>query len=189
MGKIFVTREQYLDSIRQLTAAANDLAARHDLRQLTWQPENGERWNILECLDHLSVSTNVYLDAMESAVMGAPAGRSAAEFHTAGFPSLKFTQSLEPPVTRKITAPGKIRPRPTLNIEGILPEFLKTMERVFALVKNTAGKDLNAVRFRNPLLPVLRFTVGTGFLIIAAHGRRHLWQAEQVTKEADFPAA
>jgi len=27
---------------------------------------------------------------------------------------------------------------------------------------------------------VLRFTVGTGILIITAHDRRHLWQARQV---------
>lgn len=187
MGKIFVTREKYLDAIRQLADTGNDLATRYSLRQFTWQPADGERWSIAECLDHVTVSTNVYLDAMESAMLGAPAGKSAAEFRTAGLPSTKFTRSLEPPVTRKMTSPGKIRPRPTLNIEGILPQFLTTMDRVSATVRNTVNKDLNAVRFRNPLLPLLRFTVGSGFLIIAAHSRRHLWQAGQVAKQPDFP--
>ncbi len=37
--------------------------------------------------------------------------------------------------------------------------------------------DKFRIRFPNPFLPALRFTVGAGFLIIAAHERRHLWQA------------
>jgi len=186
-GQISVTREQYLDSIRQVSAAAADLAARLNMNQMTWQPAAGERWSISECLDHLAISTGVYLDAMEQAIGDARPGASAAVFRTAGFPSSKFAQELEPPSRRKMRAPGKIRPRPTLNPEGILPQFLKTMDRVSALVASTSAKDLNSVRFRNPLLPLLRFTVASGFLIISAHGRRHLWQAEQVTQERDFP--
>jgi hypothetical protein len=61
------------------------------------------------------------------------------------------------------------------------------MERIASLVTSSAGKDLNSVRFRNPLVPLVRFTVSSGFLIIAAHARRHMWQAEQVTHESDFP--
>ncbi len=40
--------------------------------------------------------------------------------------------------------------------------------------------DLNRIRFKNPFVHLLSFTVGTGLLIILAHDRRHLWQAEQV---------
>jgi len=187
MAGISLTREQYLDSIRQLSAAANDLAGRYNMTQLTWQPAAGESWSIMECLDHLAISTGVYLDAMQPAIGDAQSGAAAGIFRTAGLPSAKFTGDLEPPVRRKIPAPGKIRPRPTLNPEGILPEFLKAMDRVSSLVASTSSKDLNSVRFRNPLIPLLRFTVASGFLIIAAHGRRHLWQAEQVASEPDFP--
>jgi hypothetical protein len=183
-----LTREQYLESIRQLSAAANDLASRYSMNQLTWQPDGGERWSILECLDHLAISTEGYLDAMGAAIGDArPGSGKAAVFHVAGLPSAWFTQSLEPPPRTKIRAPGKIRPRPTLNPEGILPQFQKAMDRVSALVASSSGKDLNSIRFRNPFIPLLRFTVASGFLIIAAHGRRHLWQAEQVAKEPDFP--
>jgi len=186
-AKITLTREQYVDSIRSLTASASALAARLTMTQLTWQPAAGERWNILECLDHIAVSAAIYLDAMQPAIGNARPGASAGIFRTAGLPSTQFTRIQEPPPRRRFPAPGKIRPRPTLNPEGILPEFLETMERVTSLVASSAGKDLNTVRFRNPLFPVLRFTVASGFLILAAHARRHMWQAEQVAQEPDFP--
>jgi hypothetical protein len=185
---ISLTREQYLDSIRQAVSAARDLAGRLNMNQMTWQPQNGEGWSIVECLDHLAISTGIYLEAMEPAIMEARSGASAAGvFRTAGWPSAKMVRDLEPPPRRRFPAPAKIRPRPTLKPEGILPRFLAAMDRVSGLVVSTGGKDLNAVRFRNPLIPVLRFTVASGFLIVAAHTRRHLWQAEQVAREPDFP--
>ena len=186
-AQISRTREQYVESISHLSTAAAELAAGLNMTQLTWQPGGGERWSILECLDHLAISSEIYLDAMQPAVGDARPGSAAAVFQTAGFPSTKFVRDLEPPPRTKIRAPAKIRPRPTLNPEGILPQFLKSMDRVSALVASSSGKDLNAVRFRNPLFPVIRFTVASGFLMLAAHGRRHLWQAEQVLQEPDFP--
>jgi len=49
--------------------------------------------------------------------------------------------------------------------------------------------DFNRVRFRNPFVPLLRFTVGTGLMIINAHDRRHLWQAQRVKEFEGYPAA
>jgi hypothetical protein len=34
---------------------------------------------------------------------------------------------------------------------------------------------------------LLRWTVGTGLLIIPAHGRRHLWQMGQIRSSAFLP--
>jgi len=182
-----MTREQYLESIDHLSNAATELAGGLTMTQLTWQPAGGERWSILECFDHLAISTEIYLNSMEPAIGNARPGPNAANFRTAGFLSAKFARDLEPPVRRKFPAPRAIAPRPTLNPEGILPGFLKAMDRVRAVVGSAADKDLNSVRFPNPLVPLLRFTVATGFLILAAHGRRHLWQAEQIIREPDFP--
>ena len=66
--------------------------------------------------------------------------------------------------------------------------FLHSQEDMRRVVRESADLDLNRIRFRNPFIGFLRFTVGAGLLIIAAHNRRHLWQAEQVRRAAGFPA-
>lgn len=182
-----MTREQYLDSIDQIVRRAKELGNRYNLTQLTWQPAGGEAWSIYENLDHLTISVDVYLAAIEAVLPGARSGGAADTIRASGFVAPRFLAGLEPPVQRKFRAPGKIRPRPTLNPEKILPDFLEATNRVVLLVKSSAGKDLNSVRFRNPLIPVLRFSVSSGLLIAAAHGRRHLWQAEQIPKDPGFP--
>jgi hypothetical protein len=51
----------------------------------------------------------------------------------------------------------------------------------------SSGIEFNRVRFKNPFVPLLRFTVGTGLMVINAHDRRHLWQAERVQVAPGFP--
>lgn len=182
-----MTREQYLKSLDQIALRAKELGNRYNLTQLTWQPAGGEAWSIYECFDHLTLSVDSYLGAIEAALPNARTGGEADTLRISGFVATKLLTSLEPPIRRKFNAPGKIRPRPTLNPERILPDFLDATSRLAAVVKSTAGKDLNSVRFRNPLFPVLRFSVSSGFLIAAAHGRRHLWQAEQIPNDPEFP--
>jgi hypothetical protein len=43
--------------------------------------------------------------------------------------------------------------------------------------------------FKNPLIPALRFTVGTGLEILAKHERRHLLQAERIRDSPIFPVS
>jgi hypothetical protein len=184
---ILLTREQYLDSLQELREQASSFGNRLTAPQLVWQPRGGAGWSVAECMDHLAVFNTGYLGALEAAAGNAPSSGHAGEFRTAGFLSEKFLGIAEPPPGFKAKAPAKLAPRPTLNPEKILPEFLATLDRASAFVRSSSTKDLNAVRFTNPFIPLLRFTAGTGMLVLGAHARRHIYQADQVTKEPDFP--
>jgi hypothetical protein len=59
---------------------------------------------------------------------------------------------------------------------------------VKALLAESAGFDLNGTRFVNPFLPLVRFSLATGFQVIAAHQRRHLWQAARVKANPGLPS-
>ena len=44
------------------------------------------------------------------------------------------------------------------------------------------------VRFPNPFIRGVRFSLATGLHVIAAHERRHLWQAWRVRQAAERPS-
>jgi len=71
--------------------------------------------------------------------------------------------------------------------DGILAAFLRSNQSARELVRTAAEYDVNAIRFRNPFLSLLRFTVGTGLEIISKHESRHLLQAERVRQSTGFP--
>jgi hypothetical protein len=71
----------------------------------------------------------------------------------------------------------------------ILEAYRTGHDVVRQLITDAAEIDANRARFPNPFVPLIRFSVATGLFVIAAHDRRHLWQAEQVKQAPGFPSS
>jgi hypothetical protein len=102
-----------------------------------------------------------------------------------------FVWSLEPPVNPRLKgrAPEAIRPRPGPSLADAQAQFLASHAEVRAFLRRYAGTDLAGVRFANPFVRGVRFSLATGLHVIAAHERRHLWQARRVRHAAESAAA
>ena len=61
-------------------------------------------------------------------------------------------------------------------------QFFARQDLVRAFLRKYADIDLAGVHFPNPFIPVVRFSLATGLHVIAAHDRRHIWQAWNVRK-------
>jgi hypothetical protein len=68
----------------------------------------------------------------------------------------------------------------------VLSEFQVLQQQLADFVRAWGEADLGDLRLRDPLFP-LHLTADTELLIVSAHNRRHLWQAENVKKNAEFP--
>lgn len=171
------------DAVDAADAAADAIASRVTDEEFFWQPDGGRRWSIALCLDHLAVANTVYGQAMRDAVDRARAAGLTRKGEAApSFFGRRFIASLEPPVKRRTSAPGKIKPRPATNRQEILTAYHKAHDDVRQLIVDAAAIDVNRATFRNPFIGIVRMRVSTAFQILAAHDRRHLWQAEQVEK-------
>lgn len=80
------------------------------------------------------------------------------------------------PVGKRLRAHGAITPAPAIQARAALKEFQRSQTAVIELPMECRHLDLNRIRFPNPFVPVLRFTAGAGFLLIAATCGRPLWQ-------------
>jgi hypothetical protein len=63
--------------------------------------------------------------------------------------------------------------------------FLAAHDDVGTFLRTYADIDLRGVRFPNPFIHGVRFSLATGLQLIAAHERRHLWQAWRVRRAAE----
>lgn len=157
--------------------------------QAAWQPHEGS-WSISECLDHLARTNAAYLGAFREAIKHAgSAARTDRDSIKPGLFCGIFMRMIEPPPKAKVCAPKIVTPSPRANKDEVLRSFLKSHEEIRAFVRDGQAFDMNRLRFQNPFVSCLRFRVGAGLLIIAAHERRHLWQAEQVRGSPAFPSA
>ena len=150
-----------------------------------WRQNPGS-WRVAECLDHLATANRVYVAAMEPAAARALGNgsrrRGPARPGTLGGWFVKY---LEPPVNLKSKAPRKIRPRSAPSLDDAFMSFLNSQENVRAFLHRYAAIDLAGVRFPNPFIRGVRFSLATGLHVITAHERRHLWQAWRVRRAAE----
>jgi hypothetical protein len=182
-----ISLDQLRACVDDLTREVGPLLSGRDDDQVNWLPGEGRGWSIAQCLDHLAITTNTYLDAIEAAVRTAPKRHEPAALPVVpGWFARWFIRQLEPPVKLRMPAPGKIVPAPRRSASEAERAFLASLDRYRSVLDAASSIDVNAVRFANPFAPI-RFTVGAGLVVIVAHGRRHLWQARNVRAAADLP--
>lgn len=158
--------------------------------QANWQPNEGRAWSISQCLDHLAKINSVYATAVQQAVLNcSDSYKRPTTIIAPGFLGGWFVQQMDLPVRTKLKAPSKAVPASEGNPAELLEAFMKSHHAIRVVLKEAKSVDVNRLRFKNPFIGVIRFTVGTGLMIINAHDRRHLWQAEQVKKAAGYPAS
>lgn len=172
-----------LSELERTDQEARQLASDLTEAQLNWQPGGGTAWSVAQCLDHLAQINTIYIAALREAVHGVKPGAvpRRGPIHPGWF-GRWFIGAMEPPPKRKLKTPKKALPAAHKSAADVLRAFVAAHDEVRSLVQEAREMDLNRVRFKNPFVGLLRFTVGTGLLIIGAHDRRHLWQARQVLK-------
>ena len=95
-------------------------------------------------------------------------------------------KTLEPPVKPRfrMKAPRIIEPNAAPGLADAFAAFKSSQEEVRAFLRAHADLDLATIRFANPFVRGIRFSVATGLHVITAHERRHLWQAWRVRRAA-----
>jgi hypothetical protein len=139
-----------------------------------------------QCLEHLCITNEAYLPAISAALRGKP-DAPVEEISPGWFGRWFLRKFIEPSLNgTRLPAPSKIKPTARVGL-SVIDRFMASNKACRELIVAARTKNVNSVRFWNPLAPGIRFTSGTGLEIIASHERRHLLQAERVRDSANFP--
>jgi hypothetical protein len=175
-----------VSELQAADARASALAKTLTSMQLNWKPRP-DVWSIGQCLEHLCVANEVYLPPISDALQGRDPA-PVQEIRPGWLGRWFIRNYIEPSSeTKRARAPKKIAPGTRIE-SSILERFLRSNEAARDVVRGAALYDVNRIRFKNPFIPALRFSVGTGLEVLAAHERRHLLQAARVRESSDFPS-
>lgn len=181
-----------IDLEQQLDAAERDarvLVSGLSEELGAWRPAPAA-WSVAECLDHIATANRVYVAAMSVPLMRArQLGKMRRGPAKPGLLGGWFVRSMEPPVKSRGKAPGKIVPRVSPALADAFAAFASAHEEVRSYIHANADLDLSTIRFPNPFVRGLAFSLATGLNVITAHERRHLWQAWRVRRAAEAAIA
>jgi hypothetical protein len=177
------TARSQVDNIRrqldETTTRLEHMAARAGAAR--WQERPGAAaWSASECVQHLVTTIDAFLPRIDAALAQATprAGDMDAPFRQSPIGRL-FVRFLEPPYRLRAKAGGPFVPETSRPPEIDLAEFTARHAELHVRLDRAAAYPLDRLTLQSPFFERLRYTLYTTFLLIPAHERRHIWQAEQ----------
>lgn len=176
-----------MDAIEGVEKELNDATQRAwtlvqstDGRLFTVRP-NTSSWSAAECLSHLSISTELFLPVLQTAIDDA---RKRGRANTKRQPKMDVIGRvlrwfLEPPIRQRLKTSAPFVPRSVRAKAEAFGEFAALQSKLAEQIAAARDLDLNKIKIVSPFDKRVRFNVYSAFRIVIAHQRRHLWQAEQ----------
>jgi hypothetical protein len=147
-------------------------------------------WSVGECVAHLTLTNNRYLPLISEAIDAAPmideplddAQPTTPEPMRRDFAGWLLSRMMEPPVRFKLPTMPAFVPAGAANRAADLATFDAAHVAVRELIVTMDGLDPTRIRLTSPFNERLRYSLFSALHILAAHERRHIWQAERVLK-------
>jgi hypothetical protein len=146
-------------------------------------PPAAGSWSAAECLQHLNISADAFLPIWQQIIANAgPRKKEMNAPYRTDFWGRLFSWILEPPPRTRSKTPVPFEPVECKEIGTVLAGFVERQGRIVASLRRCRGRAIDQVKMGSPADRRIRYSIWSSFLIVAAHQRRHLWQAEQAVR-------
>ena len=179
--------ENFKQQFERLADQADTLVSPLTEEQFTWRPAAGS-WSIAECIDHLNVTARLYLPQLDEGIAeGIRRGLYGEGPFTHDLIGRFFVRTMEPPARISLKAPASFRPAVQRSRSEIMAAFRAYQVQFVDRLRQASGLDLRRAKVHSPASSWIKMSLNSGFALMAAHERRHLWQAQRVMAAAGFP--
>lgn len=159
--KLLIERAEYL-----LTLPLNTLLKR---------PAHN-RWNALECLEHLNLYGNFYLPEISKRIAASPF--PPATIFSAGMLGNYFVKSMQPKEgTKKMKTLKDMNPIHARLDKATIEQFIAQQHEMLALLNRAQKVDLNRTKTSISITKLVTLKLGDTFRFVIMHNQRHMEQA------------
>jgi hypothetical protein len=177
-----VTAAQAEDLARQLTSCSSRIRTLFEAgpeERLTHRPRS-DAWSAAQCVVHLSLTATAFVPVLQEAVETLrTSGLRRATASRMDWMGRVLRWFLEPPPRFRTRTASPFQVPETGPLPEVLETFLREQQRIEQALRSAVGLDVRACRIVSPFDRRVRYNVLSAFCVLAAHERRHVWQAEQ----------
>ena len=171
-----------LDQLRENLRQAQRMFDSQTTGQLQHRPAQG-RWCAAECIAHLNLSNRAYLPLLDSAIEQLREEKlsSRGPFRVSWNARL-LKYWLEPPSRLRLPTGAGFQPLEVKDPAVTLGEFQTIGKELEERLNSARGLALDRAKIISPFAANMKYNAYSAFVLIPAHNRRHLWQAEQALR-------
>ena len=142
-----------------------------------------DRWSVAECISHLTATWNPYKKILTEAI----AENQNSSFKNPDnfkprFIMKKFTEMMEPPYKFKMKTFAQFVSGEKLSKQQTINKFNEGIDETVNFIHACENVDIKKTIIVSPVSKIIKYQLGELFPFLAAHARRHIWQAENVKK-------
>lgn len=178
-----VQLDRLLHQVETVTLRARKMVAGRNQVDLATSIETTS-WSVVECLDHLTLTTNAFIPAIASAMAGARRLTTNRTLRTGSLTRL-FIRNLEPPYRLRFKVLASLIPV-RRDFDSAWSAFEQSQLQLERTIQSAFGLAIDQVRVQSPVYARFNYNVYGALCMLAAHERRHIWQMEQILKALDL---
>lgn len=171
-----------LDELRETSRQAEKIFESNTTGHL--QQRAGEkRWSAAKWVAHLNLTNRAFLSPLGAAIreLREKALLATGPFHL-NWNARLLKYMLEPPSRLRLPTRAPFQPLPMREPEIVLREFSALEKELDEKLDSARSLALDRVKINSPFAEKVRYNCYSAFVVIAAHNRRHLWQAKQALR-------
>lgn len=167
------------ESIIQDTKTLIDGLSKHQLNT----PEAHDKWSMLQCIKHLSLSAIPYIKNVEQTLAKKSPSPHADTFSSSWRGDF-FTRIISPgpdgEVRRPVQTFRSMNPIEMLDMDETLAEFVWLHSELIELIKVSSNYDITKIRVPTALGPIVTLRMGDAFRFLLGHAQRHMVQLKRI---------
>lgn len=157
-----------------------------ELDEDTWssRPATGG-WSIAECVEHLNVTSRAFVPLLRGRLDGPPATEtSGSRPFRRDVTGWLLCRAVEPPARMRTRTAPPFEPEAIGSMADTIAAFEGLQQTLVALLRDGVERalPLDRLKMASPFNGRVTYSVWSAFRVLAAHQRRHLWQAERVRR-------
>lgn len=177
---------EVINELQKISADAQTAFGIFSPAQINWKSA-AESWSVGQCFEHLIKANELFYDKLDEIADGKHKHSLLESFSPLSgvfgnllINSLKKDERKFKAPTKKIVPPSEIDP-------NIVEIFAAHQSELIGKIKRIESADLKRIKVTSPFMKLVTYKLSDGLQVIVEHEKRHLRQAERVTKETNFP--
>lgn len=171
--------ESFLSEIKKL----NELSD----AQLNWKPTE-DSWSIAECIEHLSITNQLYFDEIEKQFSEKQITCKDEETSVKhSFFGKLIIRAVDPSNIKKTKTFTVFQPSKSYITKDSITKLIEVQKSLINLISSSINLDTNRYSMSSPASKLIRESFSDVLEIIRLHNKRHLIQIEKLLTNDNFP--
>ncbi len=179
--------KSYISKVEAISKGIQQAFGQLSFEQLNWKPD-AKSWSVGQCIDHLNVTNQAEIPAMEAAIRGEHTTKFFEKLPwLPGFFGRFVLKSVDPENVKKNKAPGVFEPTQSDVGEDVIDRYAKTSAQIIEIMKGSEGMEIDKMIITSPVAKAVTYSLKDTFRMVVFHDRRHFNQAKRVMDSARYP--